>query len=154
MNDTNTPSGARVTNQKLTIEELTARFYAVKEQRDRFLGFCRVVCPESPNGTAIWDREVGTMYRELVAKDRAKLTDLLDRAASYCPVSVQDEIREAIKSRPQSHPSRLIEALKAIRDPEHCLTAFTVQGLRDIAAAALEEIDPSNDYSSCLGPID
>lgn len=140
-----------MSNQTLDIEELTGRFYQVKEQRDRFLGFCRVVCPENPTGAAVWDREIGVMFRELLDLDREKLTNLLDRVQCYCPVPIQDEIRTAIKAQRHRHPSRLIEALKAIRDAEHCLTAFTVQGLRDIATAALQEIDPSNDYSECTG---
>jgi len=140
-----------MSHQMLSIEELTERFYSVKEQRDRFLAFCRVVCPESPKGASVWDHEVGAMFRELLDKDRAKLIELLDRVQCYCPVHVQDEIRAVIKTPRPSHPSRLIEALKAIRDPEHCMTAFTVQGLRDIATAALQEIDPRNDYSGCTG---
>lgn len=91
------------------------------------------------------------MYCELREKDRNRLVELLDKAASVCPVSAQDEILAAIASPAPEHPSRLIEALKAIRDPEHCLTAFTMQGLRDIAAAALQEIDPKQDYSGCAG---
>jgi hypothetical protein len=140
-----------MSNQLLSTEELTTRFYSVKEQRDRFLGFCRAVCPESPRGAAVWDHETGNMFRELLNCDRARLVDLLDKAASYCPVHVQDEIRKALNAPRPAHPSRLVEALKAIRDPEHCLTAFTVQGLRDIATAALQEIDPKNDYSGCVG---
>lgn len=134
------------------VNELTAMFYQTKEQRDRFLAFCRVVCPESPKGAAMWDHEIGTMFRELAAKDRQHLRDLLDEAEKFCPVWMQDKIRASRKNTPPPHPSRLIEALKAIRDPEHCLTQYTVQGLRDIATAALEEIDPKNDYSSCTGP--
>lgn len=140
-----------MSNQLLSTEELTARFYSVKEQRDRFLGFCRAVCPESPKGASVWDHETGSMFRELLNRDRSRLIDLLDNAASYCPVHVQDEIRAALMAPRPAHPARLIEALKAIRDPEHCLTAFTVQGLRDIATAALQEIDPRNDYSECTG---
>lgn len=139
-------------NNSLSIEELTSRFYAVKEQRDRFLGFCRNVLPETPHSGGLWDHEIGTMFRQLLDNDRKKLKDLLDKAASYCPVAIQDEIRAAIaKPNAPEHPARLIEALKAIADPEHCLTKFTVGGLRDIAASALQEIDPANDYSECVG---
>lgn len=138
-------------NNQLSMEDLTERFYVVKEQRDRFLAFCRIVLPDNPRGYGIWDHEVAHMYCELREKDRNRLVDLLDKAASFCPVSVQDEIRAAISAPATGHPSRLIEALKAIRDAEHCLTAFTVDGLRSIAAAALQEIDPKNDYSECTG---
>jgi hypothetical protein len=139
-------------NNSLSMEELTSRFYAVKEQRDRFIGFCRTVLPETPKGGGLWDHQVGTMFRQLLDSDRQRLEDLLDKAASYCPVAIQDEIRAAISSpNVPEHPARLIEALKAIADSEHCLTAFTVSGLRDIAVAALQEIDPANDYSECVG---
>lgn len=138
-------------NNVLSREELTDRFYVVKEQRDRFLAFCRVVCPESTKGAALWDHEVGNMFRELMERDRAKLCGLLDKAASYCPVSVQDEIRKVIAAPRPPHPSRLIEGIKAIADHEHRLTAHSVQGLRYIAQAVLDEIDPANDYSDCVG---
>ena len=131
------------------VNELTELFYMVKEQRDRFLGFCRIVCPEHPKGTAVWDHEVGAMFLELMTADRQRLRDLLDECEKFCPVWMQDKIRESRKVAPPTHPSRLIEALKAIADHEHCLTRHTVQGLRDIAMAALQEIDPKNDYSSC-----
>lgn len=138
------------TCQELTIEQLTARFYVVKSQRDRFVEFCRAVLPS--NGQDTWDHSTGDMFRQLIERDRASLMELLDRAASFCPVPIQDEIRKAIAKRKDTvHPARLVEALKAIADPEHCLTANSAQGLRDIAAAALQEIDPKNDYSSCVG---
>jgi hypothetical protein len=139
---------------ELGAEELTARFYQIKEQRDRFLAFCRVVCPEHPKGTALWDHEIDSTFVELMQRDRAKARDLLDEAASYGPVEVQDRIRMQIAAmtKPIGHPGRLIEALKAIADPEHCLTAHTLQGLRDIAKAAFDEIDPAFDYSSVTDP--
>lgn len=43
------------------------------------------------------------------------------------------------------------EALRAIADPEHCLTAHTVQGLRIIARAGLDMADPRTDYSTVHG---
>lgn len=128
------------------VNELTELFYSVKEQRDRFLAFCRTVCPESPKGSAIWDHEVGNMFRELLDRDRQRLRDLLDETEKFCPVRLQDKIRNSRKSTPPPHPSRMLEALKAISDQEHCLTKHTVKGLRDIATAALQEIDPKDDY--------
>jgi hypothetical protein len=122
------------------------------EQRDQLLDFCRVVCPTSDGSFSVWDRQTGTMYRELLKRDRDRLLNLLDEASSYCPVALQDRIRHAIsKESHNKNSSRLIEALKAIADPEHCLTGFRVQDLRDIAVAALQEIDRTNDYSSCTG---
>lgn len=141
-------------HNQLTFQELTERFYAIKEQRDKLMAFCRIVCPSAGPATFNkWDHQIGNLYVELRHKDRKRLLDLLDESASYCPVHIQDKIRKLVAEQAKNvHPSRLLEALKAIADHEHCLAAFTVQGLRNIASAALQEIDPKNDYSSCVGP--
>lgn len=128
------------------IDVVTARLYTIKAQRDKFIEFCRAVLPA--NGHECWDHATGHMFRQLVEQDRDALMNLLDRVQCFCPVPIQDEIRKAISKRKDTvHPSRLVEALRAIADPEHCLTENTVDGLRGVAQAALEEIDPRNDYS-------
>lgn len=146
-----------VGNNQLAPEDMSQMIYdlkaerdVLKEQRDRFLGFCRTVLPESHEHAACWDREIGAMYVELQKKNRLRLLNFLDSASSYCPIEVQNKVREFIAAEDKRvHPSRLLEALKEIAEYNGSDLVFRdIKRIKDIAIAALQEIGPKNDYSN------
>lgn len=73
-------------------DEKTARVCAAAQD---LIDFCQEVCPS--DSFVPWDADIGVMVKKCQKKDRDNLLELLDEAASYCPVFMQDKIRAASK---------------------------------------------------------
>jgi len=73
-------------------QNLSELFYRVKEQRDRFLGFCKAVCPSTEKDYSIWDHKIGNMYKEISQKNKIHLIELLEQAANFCPEDLKQKI--------------------------------------------------------------
>lgn len=133
-----------MTNQEFTLEQLSERLYAVREQRNWYREFVTGLTGEPISPWHGHARASGMAWRAAIDAQIARLIDLLRDASPHCPPALKQIVDDTIMSRDefpiQMDGAVLVESLRAIADPEHCATRHTVDGLRRIARHVLERI--------------
>lgn len=115
----------------MTAEQLAEKFHNLYEQ----------LAPEHGYETR---KESAKPWADVPAKNKGLMIDVCKHLLATCQeLSIKELTERFYKVKGQR--DRLVDALRAISNSN------TTEGVKNIAIAAMQEIDPKNDYSSCTG---